>query len=134
MFEIDLKSRKAIHEQITDNFKRLIITGLLKEDEKIPSIRELAKTLTVNPNTIQKSYRDLEGQGFFYTVLGQGSFVASPPTETNAKAIGAAYDNIKLSIHSLIFYGEPKEKIINFVGECVGNIADEEGQQHNDQN
>lgn len=75
MFQLDLKSRKSIYEQIVDNLKDLMISGVLKEEEKLPSVRELSKMLTVNPNTIQKSYRELERQGYVYTASGLGTFV-----------------------------------------------------------
>lgn len=78
MFQLDLKSRASIYEQIVDNFKDLIISGILKPDDRLPSVRELSKMLTVNPNTIQKAFRDLEYQGFVYTVSGLGTFVATP--------------------------------------------------------
>ena len=65
MFKIDLKSRKAIYEQVVDNFKEMIISGVLKPDEKVPSVRDMAKELTINPNTIQKAYRELENRGYF---------------------------------------------------------------------
>jgi len=77
MFQLDLKSRKSIYQQIIDNIKELIITGILRPSERIPSVREMASILTVNPNTIQKAYRELERQGYLYTVTGQGSFVAA---------------------------------------------------------
>ncbi|MDD4122426.1 MAG: GntR family transcriptional regulator [Eubacteriales bacterium] len=76
MFQLDLKSRKSIYEQIVDNVKELIMTGVLSAEEKLPSVRELSKTLTVNPNTIQKAYRELEYQGYLYSVTGLGTFVA----------------------------------------------------------
>lgn len=120
MFQIDLKSRKAIYEQITDNFKRLITTGALKENEKVPSIRDLAKTLTVTPNTIQKAYRELESQGYFYTVLGQGNFISSPRTDLNAKELQFIYNNLKTVVQELLFLGEQKNDIIDFIkNECV---------------
>ena len=58
MFQIDLKSRKSIYEQVIDNVKELIVTGVLPAESKLPSVRELSKTLTVNPNTVQKAYRE----------------------------------------------------------------------------
>jgi len=78
MFQLDLKSRKTIYEQIVDNLKELMIAEVLKPEDKLPSVRELSKTLTVNPNTIQKAYRELEYQGYVYTVTGLGTFVAAP--------------------------------------------------------
>ena len=76
MFQLDLKSRKSIYEQVTDNLKELIMTGTLASGEKLPSVRELSKTITVNPNTVQKAYRELERQGYIYTTSGVGTFVA----------------------------------------------------------
>jgi len=76
MFQVDLKSRKTICRQVIDNLKNLIITGILKPEDKLPSVRELSHTLTVNPNTVQKSYRELERQGYVYTSPGIGTFVA----------------------------------------------------------
>lgn len=126
MFQIDLKSRKAIYEQVTDNFKRLITTGALKENEKVPSVRDMAKTLTVNPNTIQKAYRELESQGYFYTVLGQGSFIASPPKDE--QEIKKLYESMKATVQELLFLGEQITDIIKFIeNNCVAVI---EGGSH----
>ena len=78
MFQLDLKSRKSIYEQVVDNVKELIITGVLKAESKLPSVRELSRTLTVNPNTIQKAYRELEHQGFIYGFrLAMGLFIGN---------------------------------------------------------
>lgn len=75
MFELDLKSRKPISEQIVDNIKTLVISGVMISGEKLPSVRELASDLTVNPNTVQKAFRTLERQGYIYTSPGRGTFV-----------------------------------------------------------
>ena len=115
MFQIDLKSRKAIYEQVMDSFKRLIVTGVVKQGEKVPSVRDMAKTLTVNPNTVQKAYRELESQGYIYTVLGQGSYISAPPQEGDAKEIAALYRRIKNDVQELLFRKEPKDKIIDFI-------------------
>lgn len=76
MFTLDLRGHKSIYEQITDGFKEMIMTGALACGEKMPSVRELSKNLGVNPNTIQKAYRELERQGYVYTATGVGTFVA----------------------------------------------------------
>ena len=76
MFELDMKSRKAISDQIIENMKELIVSGVLKPDDKIPSVREMASQLLVNPNTVAKAYRSLEAQGYIFTVKGRGTFVA----------------------------------------------------------
>ena len=114
MFQIDLKSRKAIYSQIIDNFKRLIITGALHPDDKVPSIRDLAQAITVNPNTVQKAYRELESQGYFYTVLGQGSFIAMPP-ESETPEVEVLYGQLTGIIQELIFRGQTPEEVSNAV-------------------
>lgn len=76
MIWIDYKDATPIYEQIVSKFKNLIVKGVLKPDEKMPSVRNLAMELSINPNTIQKAYMILEQQGFIYTVKGRGNFVA----------------------------------------------------------
>ena len=115
MFQIDLKSHKPIYEQIIDNFKRLITRGALREDEKIPSVRDLAKELTVNPNTIQKAYRELERQGYFYTVPGQGNFAAAWPKNANRQKIDDLYERLKELVRELMFYGETEVNILEAI-------------------
>ena len=112
MFQIDLKCRKAIYAQIVDNFKRLVITGALQPDEKVPSVREMASALTVNPNTVQKAYRELENQGYFYTVLGQGNFIARPKQSEVSADVADLYQNLHNIIRELIFLGEDASNIV----------------------
>ena len=76
MFQINLRSQQSIYEQIIDNIKELIIRGVLEEDSELPSIRELSRSLTVNPNTVQKAFKELEREGFIYKVKGRGTFVS----------------------------------------------------------
>jgi GntR family transcriptional regulator len=75
MFELDMRSRKPIYEQLVDKIKELIMNEVVKPDEQLPPVRTLATELTINPNTIQKAYRELETQGFIYSIKGKGSFV-----------------------------------------------------------
>lgn len=76
MFELDVRSRKPIYEQLTGKIKEMIMHGILRADEQLPSVRALSSQLTVNPNTIQKAYRELERDGYIYSLQGKGSFVA----------------------------------------------------------
>lgn len=77
LIALNYRDSKPIYEQIKDGFRRLIITGALETDEKLPSVRELAVSLSINPNTIQRAYRELEAEGFIYSVAGKGSFAAA---------------------------------------------------------
>ncbi len=74
---VDLRSRVPLFEQIVNCVRDLVIRGLLKADEALPSVRALASELAINPNTIQKAYAELERQGVIYSLAGRGNFVAS---------------------------------------------------------
>ena len=76
MIILDYKDRRPIYEQVIEKMKELMFLGILKENEALPSVRSLAMDLSINPNTIQRAYVELERQGFIYTVKGKGSFVA----------------------------------------------------------
>ena len=73
---IDFRNRKPIYEQIVDRFEILIVNGVLDADSQLPSVRALAVELSINPNTIQRAYSELERNGFLYTVKGKGNYVA----------------------------------------------------------
>lgn len=75
MILVDYKDTRPIYEQIVERFKTLILKGVMQPDEQMPSVRGLAMEQSINPNTIQKAYAELERQGFIYTVKGRGSFV-----------------------------------------------------------
>jgi len=72
---VDLRDRKQLYEQLIDNIKALILSGDLKKDDKLPSVRSLAKELGINPNTIQKAYTELERCGIIVSMPGRGSMV-----------------------------------------------------------
>jgi Predicted transcriptional regulators len=106
MFELDLKSRTPISGQIVDNIKELIVSGVLHAEEKLPSVRELAAQLTVNPNTVQKAYSALEQQGYIYISQGRGTFVADIKNITATPAeITDAEIGLRDSISKLYYIG-----------------------------
>ena len=77
MVNINTRDPRPIYEQIKEGIGRLILTGVLGQGEKLPSVRTMASSLAINPNTIQRAYRELESEGFIYSVAGKGSFAAS---------------------------------------------------------
>ncbi|MBR4309373.1 MAG: GntR family transcriptional regulator [Oscillospiraceae bacterium] len=77
MISLNYRDPRPVYEQIKEKLRNLILAGGLGEGEKLPAVRELAGTLAINPNTIQRAYRELEAEGYIYTQLGKGSFVAS---------------------------------------------------------
>lgn len=77
MIQLNYGHSRPIYEQVRDGLRQLILTGVLTENSKMPSVRELAVQLTINPNTIQRAYRELENEGYIVSVPGKGSFVAA---------------------------------------------------------
>ena len=76
MISLNYRDSRPIYEQIRDGLRKLIVTGALATDEKLPSVRALAAQLAINPNTIQRAYTELEQEGYIYSVPGKGSFAA----------------------------------------------------------
>ena len=76
MINVNFRDSRPIYEQVRDGFRDLIISGALRGGDKLPSVRELATSLTINPNTIQRAYRELEADGYIESVSGKGSFVS----------------------------------------------------------
>ena len=77
MVHLDYRDARPIYVQIMDGLKEQIAAGILQPGDKLPSVRELAAALAINPNTIQRSYRQLEMEGWIVTVQGKGCFVCS---------------------------------------------------------
>ena len=77
MIHLDYRDTRPIYTQIIDSFKDQITAGILRTGDKLPSVRELAAELAINPNTIQRSYRALEAEGWIVTVPGKGCFVSA---------------------------------------------------------
>lgn len=76
MIVLDYKDRRPLYEQVQERFQELIVKGILPKDMQLPSVRSQAMQLSINPNTIQRAYSELERQGYIYSIKGKGSFVA----------------------------------------------------------
>ena len=76
MVHLDYRDSRPIYAQIVDGFREQITGGVLRPGEKLPSVRDLAAQLAINPNTIQRAYNELEGEGYIYSVPGKGSFAS----------------------------------------------------------
>lgn len=85
MIQLDYRDARPIYRQVKDGLRHLMVTGVLAGGEQLPSVRQLATQLAINPNTIVRAYAELEAEGFVYSVGGKGTFVAE-----NADASGAA--------------------------------------------
>jgi GntR family transcriptional regulator len=131
MFNIDALSRKPIYEQIIEQIEKFVLTGLLGPGAQVPSVRSLSIELSINPNTIQKAYSELDARGVIYSVPGKGCFVCE-----NAIAVLNEYRRRKLSdltrtIEELALAGIEKNEIQECVEKAYTNIS-EKGNRAND--
>lgn len=115
MFQLDLRSRVPIYEQLVEKMKELIIHEVVKADEQLPSVRALSAELTVNPNTIQKAYRELEHQGYIYSIPGKGKFVAPQSEATNNEKVEKMKQELVKLISEAIYLGLDKKEIISLI-------------------
>lgn len=115
MIQLDLKDPRPIYEQIKDKIKDLVIGGAVRPDEKIPSVRELAQTLTINPNTIQKAYKDLESEGVIYSVKGKGNFIARLDESSIDSRKNALYKELIKTTEELIYLQTPEQSVIDII-------------------
>ena len=125
MFQLDLKSRKSIYEQIVGGVKAMISRGELGPDDRLMSVREMSASLTVNPNTIQKAYSRLESEGWIYTVAGRGAFVSAEKPSADAARINEIYGEIGELAVQLVYLGELPQKIAERVLEIAGKGVDQ---------
>lgn len=110
MIQLDWGDSRPLYEQIKEKFKTLIMTGALKEQDKIPSVRELASSLAINPNTIQRAYRELEEEGYIVSIRAKGSFVAKR-SEVLVHNQDAIYKNLRDAVSQLFYQGESLEDV-----------------------
>ena len=116
MIIIDYKDTRPIYEQIVEKMQTLILIGVLPNDSKLPSVRNLAIELSINPNTIQKAYAELERRGFLYTVKGRGNFVHYQDVLLDEKK-AQLVDKIKQIIKEAEELGIKKEELFMAVDE-----------------
>lgn len=94
---LNYRDSRPIYEQIKDGLRRMIVTGAMAQDEKLPSVRALATQLSINPNTIQRAYNELEAEGYIYSVAGKGSFVSG-----TADADAARRETLRADVKKLL--------------------------------
>ncbi|KAF0819874.1 MULTISPECIES: GntR family transcriptional regulator [unclassified Cytobacillus] len=130
MFELDVRSRKPIYEQLVERLKELIITEVLTADEQLPSVRMLAHQLTINPNTIQKAYRELESQGYIYSIKGKGSFVSASTPNLNSEKIEKVKNELSKLLSEAMYLGITKNELFKLIQEIEtaigGGIEDDQ--------
>lgn len=129
MFELDFRSRAPIYEQLVEKIIDLIVNDVFKADEQLPAVRVLAGQLTVNPNTVQKAYRELEYRGYIYSLPGKGSFVKAAKPGNNTARLQSLDNDLERIVKEMIFLGKPAQEIVNLLQSCLakskgGNVDD----------
>ena len=110
MININFRDPRPIYEQVKEGFRQLILSGALAADEKMPSVRELAAGLAINPNTIQRAYRELEQEGYICSVPGKGSFVMDR-AEVDSERREALLRRFDETVRELRFLGVTAEAL-----------------------
>lgn len=110
LIQLNYRDAKPIYEQIKDGLRKLVISNSFVANEKLPSVREMASRLAINPNTIQKAYKELETEGYIYTIAGKGSFVTERKEVlgTRNEELLEEFDNV---VEELLFLSVNKEEL-----------------------
>ena len=123
MMRLSTHDPKPLYEQIMDNYRRLIVSGGISPGEQLPSVRELAESLAINPNTIQKAYGELERQGVIYSLAGRGNFISpdiSRLADTHREELLSAVEG---SIRAAAEYGVPRAAVEERVAKSMQNYG-----------
>lgn len=116
MIILDYRDRRPIYEQIVERFQELMVSGAMEQDSQLPSVRNLAMDLSINPNTIQRAYAELERKGYIYSVKGKGSFVADNTMIKDTKKEAVLKKQGELAAEAVLLEIE-REKLHNIIDE-----------------
>ena len=114
LITIDVRDKRPIYEQISDKLQELILCGVIGADEALPSVRSLAVELSINPNTIQKAYDNLEQKGFCYSVSGRGRF-ATGVSEVMPKKRGEFFEKLDALLKEALTLQISEDDIISHI-------------------
>lgn len=112
LINLDYQSRIPIYQQIVDSIEKYVALGILKEKEQIPSIREMASSIGINPNTVKKSYDILEHKGIIRTISTKGTFISDNTKNLTQDKINKEINHIKEEINELVKLGISYEEVI----------------------
>lgn len=116
MLTLNYRDSRPIYGQIKDGLRRMIVTGALEPDEKLPSVRAMAVELSINPNTIQRAYNELEGEGYIYSVPGKGSFATGDP-DADASRREELWEKARELLAELRYLGVSQEELMALLEE-----------------
>lgn len=115
MFRIDNMSRTPIYEQLVEQFERFVLTGALQPGTQIPSVRSLSVQLSINPNTVQKAYSELDSRSLIYSLPGKGSFVSADAKQRIEKQRTDKPDELAQVVTRLKEAGMTRDELIDII-------------------
>lgn len=115
MITIDYKDRRPIYEQIVSSIEELAVRGVLEPDSQLPSVRQLAVELSINPNTIQRAYSQLEKTGVIYSVKAKGNFVAADPKRLREEKMEQILQEMEKLLRQALALGVGRERMENWL-------------------
>lgn len=121
MILLDYKDRRPIYEQIIEKFQQMILCGVLQSGEPMPSVRSLAMELSLNPNTVQRAYQELERSGYIYTIKGKGSFVCDCVDAADSKRKELKED-LKGYVQRAFALGVSQQELTTLLTECIAEV------------
>ena len=121
MIVIDYRDKRPLYEQVTEKLEHLIVCGALESNTKLPSVRALAMDLSVNPNTVQRAYAQLEQEGYIYSVVGRGNYVTDASEWRKGKFQSLERD-ITAQLTKAAEAGLPKETVLQIINQVYGAI------------
>ena len=128
MIVLDYRDRRPLYEQVTEKLEELMFSGVLPPDSRLPSVRSMATELSINPNTIQRAYAELERQGYIYSVQGKGSFVADG-RRLQAGIRKDWEEQLNTAIEEGLRIGVSCRDMIKMLEEKEGGKADDQGNE-----
>ena len=117
MLHLDYRDVRPLYAQLTDKIRQQISGGVLVQGDKLPSVRELAVELSINPNTIQRAYRQLEMEGWIATVPGKGCFVCGGPANDPQEEL-KCLDTLEETVQKLLAMGYTRQELIQKIEEA----------------
>lgn len=124
MFQIDIMSRIPVYEQLICQTEKFILLGLLKAGDKLPSVRQLSAELSINPNTIQKAFTELDRRGIIFSVNGRGNFVSDKALKALEISRRSAFNDIKEQIKDFALAGISKEELHAYIDEIYDEMGE----------
>ena len=125
MIQIDPRSRTPIYEQLVDGITKLVVSGAMEADGVVPPVRSLAAELSINPNTVQKAFTELERRGILYSAPGKGRFVSGDLAALRDKQAEKQLEVLAAEIKKAVSMGVSRERIIALAEEIAGGKADD---------